>query len=53
MIKPIIVGVILCLIIGVPVIKKLTSGDSVKKVEVEALANHLIKASIIDSGNLT
>jgi HlyD family secretion protein len=50
--KPIIIAVILCLIIGVPVIKKLTSGDSVKKVEVEALANHAIKASIIASGNL-
>lgn len=50
--KPIIIAVILCLIIGVPVIKKLTSGDSFKKVEVEALANHAIKASIIASGNL-
>jgi HlyD family secretion protein len=50
--KPIIIATILCLIIGVPVIKKLTSGDSVKKVEVEALANHAIKASIIASGNL-
>jgi HlyD family secretion protein len=50
--KPIIIAVILCLIIGVPVIKKLTSGDSVKKVDVEALANHAIKASIIASGNL-
>ncbi len=50
--KPIIIAVILCLIIGVPVVKKLTSGDSVKKVEVEALANHAIKASIIASGNL-
>ncbi|GGY80851.1 RND transporter [Cellvibrio zantedeschiae] len=50
--KPIIIGVILCLIIGVPVIKKLTSGDSLKKVEVEALTNRAIKASIIASGNL-
>ncbi len=50
--KPIIIAAILCLIIGVPVIKKFTSGDSVKKVEVEALANHAIKASIIASGNL-
>lgn len=50
--KPIIIAAILCLIIGVPVIKKFTSGDSVKKVDVEALANHAIKASIIASGNL-
>ena len=50
--KPIIIAAILCLIIGVPVIKKLTSSDSLKKVEVEALANHAIKASIIASGNL-
>jgi len=50
--KPIIIAVILCLIIGVPVIKKVTSGDSIKKVDVEALGYHSIKASIIASGNL-
>lgn len=50
--KPLIIAIILSLVIGIPVIKKLTSSDSTKKVQVEALQNHAIKASIIASGNL-
>lgn len=50
--KPLIIGLILCCVIGIPVIKKMTSGDTTKKVQIEALQNHAIKASIIASGNL-
>ncbi len=50
--KFIIIASILCLIVGFPLIKKLTRGDGVRKVQIEALQNHAIKTSIIASGNL-
>lgn len=50
--KPLIIIALIALIVGVPLVKKFTSGDSAKKVQTEALQNHIIRASIIASGNL-
>ncbi|MES2673509.1 MAG: efflux RND transporter periplasmic adaptor subunit [Pseudomonadota bacterium] len=50
--KFIIIASILCLILGVPLVKKFTSDAGIKKVQTETLQNRIIKTSIIASGNL-
>lgn len=51
--KPLVILFILCLVVGIPVLKKLTGSSDVKTVQVEALGEHNIQSSIIASGNLS
>lgn len=51
--KSLIFIAILCLVVGIPVVKKVIGSGDVKKVQVEALAEHDIQSSIIASGNLS
>lgn len=47
--KLIVIASILCLIVGVPLVKKFASDGGIKKVQTETLQNHAIKTSIIAS----
>src|SRR5690606_17154807 len=51
--KPLVIAAILCLVVGVPVLKNLLGAGDVKKVQVEALGERNIQSSIIASGNLS
>ncbi len=50
--KPIIIGVILALVVGIPVVLKMFKGEKLKQVIIEQVQLQSIKASILASGQL-